>query len=210
MDDDWAPDWVSLAAQRERWLRVRLRHERLLPARLAVRAHTHFAAFVEEVFGAQGRPGSLNLEVSAAAIVFFGPPGPPPPEVWNAYVTLHRELAATASDAEALNVFDLVLAFGCGWRRPIDRRRGGWWGRWETAYATMINQVRASLVATGRLLDNQFPQFPLNDDDLLELPGTSPSHSSAPVTAHITSEVVSSAAAASAAFLPTTLALGTP
>ena len=46
-----------------------------------------------------------------------------------------------------------------------------WWGRWEMSYATMINQVRASLIVTNRLLGEQFPQFQLSPDDILEFPG---------------------------------------
>ncbi|MDQ6796679.1 MAG: hypothetical protein M3011_01425 [Actinomycetota bacterium] len=72
-----------------------------------------------------------------------------------------------ASGAAPLNVFDLVLAFGCGWGRAVVRDGG----RWEVAYPAMINQVGASLVASNRLLANQFPQFALTSDDLLELPG---------------------------------------
>jgi len=86
-------------------------------------------------------------------------------------VEIHRRLVAAAPDPGTLNSFDLMASFGCGWGRDVAGPVGRWPGRWETAYAVMINQLSASLAATNRLLIEQFPQFALTDDDLLELPG---------------------------------------
>jgi hypothetical protein len=168
VDDEWAADWPVLAAERERWRRGNPASGGTLPARLAFGAHANFASFVD--FVRHGPEGASHSE-PALAMAFFGPPGSPPPEVWDGYVALHRRLAASVSGRRKLNPFDLMLAFGCGWGRSVLAGARGWHGRWEAAYATMINQVRASVIATNRLLVDEFPQFELTPDDLLELPG---------------------------------------
>jgi hypothetical protein len=104
-------------------------------------------------------------------MAFFGPSGGPPAELWDAYVAVHRELEAMVPNTTTLNTFDLMLAFGCGWRRTVVGPVGQWHGRWEVAFAAMINQLSASVIATNRLLVDHFPQFALTDEDVLELPG---------------------------------------
>jgi len=171
VNDERVVDWAELAARRERWLRVGSGHGKALPARLALHAQANLAEFTDYCIGSAHGPVSASLIASAVAMAFFGPPGLPPPELWRTYVDVHRQLAAKAPDPRTMNAFDLMLAFGCGWGRAVVRDGGPWWGRWEVAYPAMINQVGASLLASNRLLANQFPQFALTSDDLLELPG---------------------------------------
>jgi hypothetical protein len=170
VDGEWVTDWPWLAAQRGRWLKREKGTATLSPARLASRAQSNLAAFAEFV---AREPGAHTPSRPAVAMAFLGPPGVPPPEVWDAYVAVHQELGATIPEAGALNPFDLVLALGCGWRRAVTNSgtSGQWGGWWKVAYAAMINQLAASVLATNRLLVAQFPQFALTDDDLLELPG---------------------------------------
>ncbi|MCA1692725.1 MAG: hypothetical protein LC733_11210 [Actinobacteria bacterium] len=166
MDGEWVVDWQELAALRERWARTGP-SGRWLPARIAAKVHENFAAFV--AFVAVHVSGKVPPE-PAMAMVFFGPPGIPPPEMWHSYQSLHERVTVAAKPRE-LNPLDLMLAFGCGWRRAVVAEEGPWWGRWEVAYATMINQVGASLRATNHLLAEQFPQFQLSRDDVLEFAG---------------------------------------
>lgn len=163
-------DWAGLSATRVQWLRTRWLGGRPGPAQLGREAHGNLAEFTDHC--TSGDPSEVtDVTLSAIAMVFFGPAGTPPSEVWDGYVAAHRELTLRRPKRRALNPFDLMLAFGCGWRRDVELGRGPWWGRWEVAYAAMIFQVEASLVASGRLLANQFPQFALTSDDLSELPG---------------------------------------
>jgi hypothetical protein len=168
VDDEWLADWPWLTVQRGRWLRERFGAGTLSPARLAVGAIDNFAAFADFV-ASRGGP-EKSPPVSAVAMAFFGPAGVPPSDIWDYYVAIHQHAAADA-DPATLNPFDLMLAFGCGWRRAVKSTGEPWRGRWEVAYAAMINQLRASVIATNRLLVDQFPQFALSPDDLLELPG---------------------------------------
>jgi len=162
-------DWRWLATQRACWLQAEQGGRRLWPARLAVDAQSKLAGFTAYV--SQQGPTASGPSGLAVAMAFFGPPGAPPPEVWDTFVRIHGELAASGPDPAALNPFDLMLAFGCGWRRRVSGPVGTWGGRWEVAYAAMINQLQASVVATDRLLVDQLPQFALTEDDLLLLPG---------------------------------------
>lgn len=164
-----AIDWSSLAAHRERWMHAEFGATRLWPARLAAGAQANLAAFASYL--AERAQDTGDPPMTAVAMTFFGPSGTPPPQIWTDFVSIHRKLAADIPDPDALNPFDLMLAFGCGWRRTVARTTGGWEGRWEVSYASLINQVTASLFATNRLLVEQFPQFGLTEDDLLELPG---------------------------------------
>jgi len=142
---------------------------RLQPARLAADAQANLASFA--AFIAEAAADAPGPPMTAVAMTFFGPPGTPPREMWATFVTIHRELAAATPEPGTLNPFDLMLAFGCGWRRAAAANSREWEGRWEVAYLSLINQVTASLVATNRLLVEQFPQFALHKDDLLALPG---------------------------------------
>lgn len=169
MDDEWLADWPWLTAQRGHWLRERFGAGTLSPARLAVGALDNYAAFAD--FVATRRRGDASPPAPAVAMAFFGPTGVPPSDIWNSYVEIHRKHAAVAADPASLNHFDLMLSFGCGWERAVKNTGEAWWGRWEMAYAVMINQLRASVIATNRLLVDQFPQFALGADDELELPG---------------------------------------
>lgn len=164
------PDWADLAGQRARWLRIGWLGGKPGPAQLAREAQTNLAAFTD--YCTSGDPSdATDLDLAAMAMIFFGPAGTPPAGVWETFVAVHGELTLATPERRALNQFDLMLAFGCGWRRDVDHRRGGWWGRWEVAYAAMIFQVEASLVASNHLLANQFSQFALDSDDLSGMPG---------------------------------------
>lgn len=169
MDGEWTTDWSWLAGQRERWLREEFGSGTLWPARLAARAQSNLVAFTDYV--ARQAPQGGNPRPAAVGIAFFGPPGIPPPEIWNTYVALHEQLAAAVSNPASLNPFDITLALGCGWGRAAIGPVGQWEGRWEVAYAAMINQLSASVLSTNRLLIDHFPQFAMTDDDMLELPG---------------------------------------
>ena len=59
-------------------------------------------------------------------MAFLGPDGPPPPELWTSFEAVLADLSR-GSEPEPLNVFDLMLAFGCGWARQVDPG-GGWHG----------------------------------------------------------------------------------
>lgn len=159
-------DWAWLATQRDRWLWEHSGTRRLWPARLAVDAQAKLAAFTEYV-ATQAAPAEIPCE-SAVAMVFFGPPGVPPPEIWTTYTARLERLGSAMPVLGRLNHFDLMLAFGCGWGRDVVLG-GQWEGRWEVAYAAMINQVKSSLIATSRLLFDQLPQFTLDEDDLIGL-----------------------------------------
>lgn len=164
------PEWADLAAQRAQWLRIGWLGGKPGPAELAREAQRNLAAFTDYCTSGD-RSDATDLYLAAMAMVFFGPASTPPAEVWDTFVAVHGELALVRPGRRALNPFDLLLAFGCGWRRDVDHERGGWWGRWEVAYAAMIFQVQASLVASNHLLVNRLPQFALDSDDLSELPG---------------------------------------
>jgi hypothetical protein len=116
VDAEWVTDWAELAALRERWLRHRWPDGVPGPGRLAAHARDNFAAFSD--FVAANHVGAVGPPPLAVAMVFFGPAGTPPPEIGEAAVAVHGQLEAAVADPAALNPFDLMLAFGCGWRRP--------------------------------------------------------------------------------------------
>ncbi len=131
---------------------------------------------------ADGRPGGLThfvtravtsgvtgdspLGRAAAALMALRPqrfPAAPPATLWQ---RLSAEIEAAAT-----NPIDVVIAFGCGWRREVFVGTGaGWLGRWNPAITELVAIVRAATESARHLLSTVVPELEIDRDDIVELP----------------------------------------
>jgi hypothetical protein len=111
---------------------------------------------------------SPDGELLTGAIRFFSADPPAPGSlVWGRLVGYH-----TSADVRRRpSTFDLALAYACGWRGPGALRLGRPGGIGETAVLGLLEQVRASVFASARLLYEQTGLDLVSRDDRLSLPG---------------------------------------
>ncbi|MFN0091302.1 MAG: hypothetical protein ACKVWR_13700 [Acidimicrobiales bacterium] len=158
------PEWAELAEAHARWERAGA--PGLGEGSARGRRSAAFTQWAQ-------RRGVIEPEdgfaAAAAALVVLRPvrrPAAAPEKVWE---PLRQELVALAAAGVATNPLDVTLAYGCGWRRPLDLAAGGWWGHWPAAFGELLAECRSSLFVTKRLLDD-LGVVELDRDDLQELP----------------------------------------
>jgi hypothetical protein len=102
---------------------------------------------------------------AAAAMMAVRPvrmPAQPPDAVWAA---LRKQVEGAPT-----NPIDIVIAFGCGWRRDTSGGTNlGWFGRWSGALSEFITEVRRSIESARHLLSTVVPDLEINRDDVIEL-----------------------------------------